>query len=391
MAINLDKVRQETPGANKVLHFNNAGAALMPQQVVDALVNHIRHEADIGGYEAAAEQDDEIEHTYSAIARLLNCTGEEIAVVENATRAWDMAFYGFRFSPGDRILTAAAEYASNYLSYLQVAKRTGCVIEIVPTDAMGQLSVEALEKMMDERVKLISVTHVPTSGGLVNPAEAIGRVAKAWGVPYILDACQSAGQMPLDVEAIGCDVLSATARKFLRGPRGIGFLYVRKNLIERLEPPMIDLHAATWVAKDRYEIRGDARRFENWECNMAAKIGMGVAVDYALKLGLGAIYGRVRALAAMLRERLSDIPGVIVRDIGAERCGIVTFTVDGMDPEAIKRTLAAERINVTTSTRFSTRVDMEARGLDALIRASVHYYNSEDEVDRFTSAIAALA
>jgi selenocysteine lyase/cysteine desulfurase len=391
MAVNLAQARQDTPGAANVLHFNNAGAALMPRPVTKALLDHIELEAEIGGYEAAERQDGKLEHTYAAIARLLNCAPDEIAIVENATRAWDMAFYGFKFAAGDRILTAVAEYASNYLSYLQVAKRTGCKIEVVPNDESGQLSLEALERTMDERVKLISVTHVPTNGGLVNPAAGVGRVAKAWGVPYLLDACQSVGQMPLDVETIGCDALSATARKYLRGPRGVGFLYVRRNLIARLEPPMIDLHAASWIAADRYELRGDARRFENWECNFAGKIGLGVAADYALAIGLDAIYARVRALGALLRLHLADIPRVFVRDVGAERCGIVTFTVEGKDPAEIKRVLAAKRINVTISTRFSTRLDMDARGLESIVRASVHYYNREEEVERFVREVRSIA
>ncbi|MGO8869085.1 MAG: aminotransferase class V-fold PLP-dependent enzyme, partial [Alphaproteobacteria bacterium] len=225
----------------------------------------------------------------------------------------------------------------------------------------------------------------------VNPAAAIGSVAKAWGVPFLLDACQSAGQMPLDVEAIGCDMLSATGRKFLRGPRGIGFLYVRKNLLERLTPPFLDLHAARWNAARHYELRPDARRFENWETNVAAKLGLAAAVDYALEWGLEEIYARVRTLADFLREELARIPGIVVRDLGAERCGIVTFTVEGKPADEIKERLARQAINVTASTASSTRFDMEARGLDALVRASVHYYNSEAELARFLAAIQALA
>jgi len=391
MAVNLVEARQDTPGVTNVLHFNNAGAALMPRPVTKSVVDHIQLEAEIGGYEAAERQHAKLEHAYAATARLLNCAPDEIAIVENATRAWDMAFYGFKFAAGDRILTAVAEYASNFLSYLQVAKRTGCKIEVVPNDETGQLSLGALERMMDKRVKLISVTHVPTNGGLVNPAVGVGRIAKTWDVPFLLDACQSVGQMPLDVEAIGCDALSATSRKYLRGPRGIGFLYVRRSLLERLEPPMIDLHAARWIATDRYELCRDARRFENWECNFAGKIGLGVAIDYALAIGLDEIYARVTTVSTLLRERLADIPRVAVRDVGAERCGIVTFTVEGRDPVEIKHVLAAKRVNVTTSTRLSTRLDMEARGLESIVRASVHYYNSEEEVERFVGEIRSIA
>src|SRR5688572_22311345 len=257
MAIDVRRSRQETPGCENVVHFNNAGAALMPQPVLHATIGHLQLEALVGGYEAAAQAHGAVEHVYDAAAALLGCQRDEIAIVENATRAWDMAFYAVPLGPGDRILTAVAEYASNYIAFLQVVRKTGAVVEIIPNDESGQISIDALRQAIDDRVKLIAITHIPTNGGLVNPAAAVGKVAREAGVPYLLDACQSVGQMPIDVEAIGCDMLSATGRKFLRGPRGTGFLYVRRAILERLEPPFLDLHAAQWVARDRFEIRSD--------------------------------------------------------------------------------------------------------------------------------------
>ena len=389
-AIDLDRARQETPGCAQVLHFNNAGAALMPQPVLHAVVGHLQLESLIGGYEAAAQRHDAVEGCYASIAHLINARPDEVAIVENATRAWDMAFYALPFRPGDRILTAEAEYGSNFVAYLQVAKRTGAVVEVVPSDESGQLSTDALRDMIDDRVKLVAITHVPTNGGLVNPAAAVGRITRQAGIPFLLDACQSVGQMPIDVEAIGCDMLSATSRKYLRGPRGMGFLYVRRTLLDRLEPPFVDIRAAEWVAPDRYTLRPDARRFENWESDVAAKIGMGVAIDYALGWGLDAIETRVSALAAQLREGLADLSGVTVRDLGRQRCGIVTFTVEDVDCGQAKQALATRRMNVTVSGAGSTRLDMQARGLAEVLRASVHYYNSEDEVSRLIEAVAAL-
>ncbi|MEQ9199494.1 MAG: aminotransferase class V-fold PLP-dependent enzyme [Rhodospirillales bacterium] len=383
-------MRRETPGTEHVLHFNNAGAALMPQPVLDAVNSHFRREALTGGYEAAGEAAARHAAVYQSIATLIGAQTSEIALVENATVAWQLAFYAFDFRPGDRIITAQAEYAANYVAYLQVARKYGVEIDVVPNDESGALSVEALAGMIGKRTKLISITHVPTNGGLVNPAAEIGKLAKAAGIPYLLDACQAVGQLPVDVDRIGCDILTATSRKYLRGPRGAGFLYVRDSLLQQLEPPMLDHHAAPWVAAGEYRVRPDARRFENWENNIAGQLGMGAAVDYTLALGQDAIWERIQHLATRLRQRLGDVPGVTIRDLGPNPCGIVTFTLDGTDLPQLKTDLRAEQINITISVAASTRLDMEARGLAKLGRASVHYYNTEDEIERFCAAVERL-
>ena len=373
-------------------HLNNARAALPPSVVTEAVIVHLRLEAEIGGYEAADAMHDQVEAVYPAIARLIGCRADEIAVVENATRAWDMAFYSLAFRPGDRILTAHAEYASNVIAFLQVAQRSGAVVEVVDDDEHGQLSVADLRNRIENgtgEAKLVAMTHVPTQGGLVNPAEEVGAVARQAGVPFLLDACQSVGQFPVDVGRIGCDMLSATGRKYLRAPRGTGFLYVRHDFLDKLEPPFLDLHAATWTAPGSYEIRGDARRFENWETNYAAKIGLGVAVEYALSWGLDAIGTRVAELAETLRARLRDIDGVTVHDQGLRRGGIVTFTVDGVPSREVQQQLAAKSINTSVSAIGSARFDLPRRGLPDLVRASVHYYNNDTELDRLIGALPA--
>jgi len=375
------------------VHLNNAGAALMPRPVVDAVVDHLELEARCGGYEAAAAAEDAIEHTYDAIARLVGCGRDDVAVVENATRAWDMAFYSLPFSPGDRILTGRAEYASNAIALLQVARRTGAVVEVVEDDEHGQFDVADLRRRVDGPggpVRLISLTYVPTQGGLVNPAAEVGAVARDAGIPFLLDACQAVGQMPVDVGALGCDFLSATSRKFLRGPRGMGFLSVSPQMRDRVEPPFLDLHAATWTAPDRYEVRGDARRFENWETNVAAKIGLGVAVDYALRIGLDAIEQRVVTLAEQLRRRLETVPGVTVDDRGLRRCAIVSFHVEGATPDAVRRAAADADVNVSVSRADYARLDLPHRGLGDVVRASVHYYNTEDELLRLVEVVDGL-
>ncbi|MBW4585001.1 MAG: aminotransferase class V-fold PLP-dependent enzyme [Aetokthonos hydrillicola CCALA 1050] len=390
MAFDLIRARNETPGCENVLHFNNAGAALMPKLVLDSIISHLLLEAEIGGYEAAERSRDAVEHVYDSVATLIGCDRDEIAIIENATRAWDMAFYSIPFSSGDRILTSAAEYGSNYLAFLQVSRKTGAKVEVIPNDEHGQISINALRNAIDEHAKLIAITHIPTNGGLVNPAFSVGEVAREAGILYLLDACQSIGQMPIDVNLIGCDFLSATGRKYLRGPRGTGFLYVRRDTLEKVEPPFLDIRAARWIAKDQYQVRPDARRFENWETNYATKIALGVAIDYALTWSIEATWPCILALASTLREQLSSLKKVKVWDLGIERCGIVSFTVDGKSAKEIFHTLSEQNINVSISTISSTRLDMEERKLTEIVRASVHYYNTEEEVERFCAAVASL-
>ncbi|WP_350349045.1 aminotransferase class V-fold PLP-dependent enzyme [Agromyces sp. G08B096] len=397
MAIDVALARVDTPGVRNVAHFNNAGSSLPPRQVTDAVIDHLRRESEIGGYEAAAEASPRIERAYDEIAALIGCHRDEIAIVENATRAWDMVFYALAstFRAGDRILTSRAEYASNVIAFLQIAARTGVVVEPVDDDETGQLSIDDLRRRLEAPttgpVRLIAITHIPTQGGLVNPAKEVGDLARAYGVPYLLDACQSVGQMPIDVTEIGCDFLTATGRKFLRGPRGTGFAYIRRDFITALEPPFLDLHAATWTTPDGYRIREDARRFENWETNVAAKIGLGEAVAYARSWGLSDIEERASTLADTLRQRLAELPGIQVHDRGDRTCGIVTFTIDGIDPHTVQSRLTEQRINTSVSVMEYARLDLEHRGLPAVVRASVHYFNTDREIDQLIETLPAPA
>ena len=385
--IDIDRVRADTPGCTDILHFNNAGSALPPESVLTAQTDHLKQEARFGGYEAADRAADRLQQTYTAIARMLGADPEEIAIVENATRAWDMAFYALDLGPGDRILTTAASYASNYIAMLQRAEETGAVVEVVPSDASGQIDTDALREQIDDRTALIALTHIPTNGGLINPAAEVGAIAQDAGVPFLLDACQSAGQLPLDVETLGCTMLSATGRKFVRGPRGTGFLYVQRDWIERLTPPLLDLHAATLTGPDAYRIRSDARRFETWEGYVAGKIGLGVAVEYALDVGLEAIATRVQRLAKQLRTALAEVHGATVYDLGVRKSGIVTFSIDGWAPNKVKHRLRTEGMHVSVSPRTSTLLDADVRNLPDLVRASVHYYNTEQEIERFVATL----
>jgi len=362
----------------------------MPTPVHQAVLDHLNLEFKIGGYEAHAQAATQMDSFYEEFAQLFNASTDEIAYVENATRAWDMAFYGLPLQAGDRILTHTSEYVSNYLGFLQQAKRRDLFIDLIPSDVHGQIDVSAIPDLITNKTRLIAITHVPTQGGLVNPAAAVGKVAKAHGLMYLLDACQSVGQIALDVKELNCDILTGTGRKFLRGPRGTGFMYIRKAFIEQLDPPFVDLHSATWTHDNQFEFVPNAKRFENWESFYAGRVGLAEAVRYTNDLGIDRIQTRVTALAESLREQLSLLAGVAVHDLGVQKCGIVTFTKQGVSSESAALQLRQLGINVSVSDLSSARLDLGRRGLDSLVRASVHYFNTKEEIEKFVLAIDSL-
>jgi selenocysteine lyase/cysteine desulfurase len=384
----LARLRRDTPACEAAIHFDNAGSSLMPDPVWRALMRAHEAERDLGGYAAEAALAGPLAAFYDNLAVLLRADPDEIAWVENATRAWDMAVYGLPFAPGDEVILHVSEYASNWLGFLHLARTRGIRLVPVPSDGTGQIDVEALERAITARTRLIALTHVPTQGGLVNPAAEVGRIARAHGVTYVLDACQSVGQLDLDVGTIGCDILSGTGRKFLRGPRGTGFLYVSRRIVERIHPPLIDLHAARWTGAETYDLAPDARRFENFESFQAGRVALGAAAAYALEVGMPAIEARIIALAADLRARLGEVPGVTLHDLGARKCGIVTFTCRDLPASEVKARLGSRGITVSVSSQ--ALLDFRERGLTSLVRASVHAFNTEDEVAEVATAVAAL-
>ncbi|WP_052847452.1 aminotransferase class V-fold PLP-dependent enzyme [Streptomyces avicenniae] len=391
--LDVDSVRAGTPGCSERVHLNNAGAGLLSRRTLRAVTGHLELEAAIGGYEAADREQERIGRTYADIATLIGGRAAEVALFDNSTHAWQAAFLSLThtFGPGDRILTGRAEYGSNVLMYLHAARRFGVEVVVVPDDAHGRLDTEALAGLIDERTRLVGVSHVPTGGGLVNPAAEIGRITRAAGVPFLLDATQSVGQFPVDVRALGCDMLTATGRKFLRGPRGTGFLWVAEAMLGRVEPVMPEIKSAEWDGARGFTWRAGAERFASWEMNYAAVLGLGSAVRQALELDPAVTGARAVALGARLRDALDALPGVTTHDLGLDRCAIVTARVGDVPARAVAAALAGQGVNVSTTDPSHTQFDAEVRDVHPLVRLSPHYFTTEDELDRAVALIDGLA
>ncbi|MBI3503744.1 MAG: aminotransferase class V-fold PLP-dependent enzyme [Proteobacteria bacterium] len=389
----IENLRRDTPGTQTVVHFNHSGASLMPRQVTDAIGAQLAQESRLGPHEAAVPVAARLEKMRADAAHLLGADASEVAITGSGSSGWGLTFAALPpFAAGDRILVGRQEWGGNLATLHAAAVRTGALIETIPCNADGSADAAALDRMIDPRVRLICLTWLPANGGLINDAAAIGRVANRHGIPYFIDAGQALGQIPVDVRAIGCDMLKGAARKFLRGPRGTALLYVRKSMLARMQPAYFDVQSAPWL-EGGPRMRGDTRRFESAESSVALWLGLGEALALARAIGVEAIRARIEPMAIELRRRLGAIPGVGLHDLGdGPRSGLVSFDIRGMGVQAVRERLTAEfAINVGANGVAYTPLDMTARGLDGIVRASVSYLNTEKEMDALTAAVAKLA
>ena len=382
--------RADTPGSERVIHLNNAGAALQPAAVRDAVLRHLELEQEIGGYEAADAQVDALRDAYQAVGRLIGASGRNVAMQQNSTVAFAQAFAAFDLRRGDLILTSRADYASNQIMYLALARRVGVEVVRAPDAPEGGIDPQAVRELIRRRrPTLLALSWIPTNSGLVQPAEPIGEICREADIPYSLDACQAVGHMPVDVGRLHCDYLAAATRKFMRGPRGVGFLYVSDRALEAGAYPLtVDMHGADWTDPETFALKPDARRFEQWEISHALVLGAGAAAGYALEVGIGKARERSWGLAASVRERLAEMDGIRVLDRGRSLCAIATAELGGRNAEQVKLALRARGINTSSPLREDAVIDMDEKRAASAIRISPHYYNTADEIDR---ALAALA
>lgn len=381
------KLRSDSPTHENYVHFDNAGSSLMPDTVYNALSRYQQMERCLGGYAAQEKYIDLLQSFYTGVADLIGAKPSEIAYMESATRAWCLAFYGLPLSEGDEVITHSSEFTSNYLSFLQLSKRRGIKLRIADSDLTGQVDTESVRSLITDKTKVIAITHVPAQTGLINPVLEIGEIAKSNNLIYVLDACQSIGQLDVRVDKIGCDILTATGRKYLRGPRGTGFLYVSERVLDQIEPQFIDLSVATFLAEDDFKFTSGTKRFETYESNFAGRAALATAINYANQTGLKEIEERVLSLAGDLRKRLQSIPGIQMQDLGKQKSGIVTFTKSGVEETNIKPYFNKRQITISHIPAKYSPLDLDRRKISSVIRASVHYFNLESELDIFANAV----
>lgn len=388
----LARWREDTPGCDHRIHLNNAGAGLMPSPVFKVIQTHLQNELLYGGYEAADEANEDISLSYTAIAQLIGTKSSNIAIVENATVATSQVLSAFSFQNGDIIITTRMDYSSNQIMLLNLAKRIG--VNIVRADDLpeGGVDPDSVRRLIRKgRCRLVLMTWVPTNSGLVQNAQHVGEACAAEGVPFVLDACQAVGQLPIDVSSLHCDFMAATSRKFLRGPRGIGFLYVSDSMLNQgLHPLFIDTRGSKWTKMDAFRLEKGARRFENWEFPYALVLGMGTAAQYALNVQVEIAGGRAASLANYARKRLNEMEGMRILDRGSKQCAIMAIAVEGHNARWLVKRLREQKINTSPILREHALIDMDEKKVKTALRISPHYYNTFEEIDILIEAIAEI-
>jgi len=389
--MNIDEIRKDTPGCASKIHFNNAGASLPTSAVTDAIRDYISFESLTGGYEAADIKKAEIQEFYSSAAKLVNTHENNIAFTSSATNSFSLALSSIPFERGDKVLIANEDYISNQIAFLSLQHRLGIQLIRVKSLSTGGVDLDDMEGLINKHhPKLVSLTHVPTNTGLIQPVEAVGKMCNDKGILYLVDACQSVGQIPVDIKKIGCDFLTATMRKFLRGPRGAGFLYASDRVMkEKLTPLFVDMRGAEWTGADTYEVRMNAKRFEEWELPYALVVGSKEAINYALNLGIENIAERNKTLCGILRAKLNSIE-LKVLDLGKHQSSIITIEMPGKQPNEVLEYLRAININTSTTHRSNAQIDFASKKVDWALRISPHYFNTEDEIDSLIQSLEDL-
>jgi cysteine desulfurase/selenocysteine lyase len=380
--MDIHSIRKDTKGLSDKIFLNSAGSSLMPEVVLKTMIDYLQQEEMNGGYETANRNAELITGFYEETAKLINAKASNMAFTSSATDAYIKALSSISFTEGDCIITTNDDYVSNQIAFISLQKKYNIEIIRLKNLPDHELDLEDLENIIQKRnPKLVAVTHIPTNSGLIQNVEGVGKICRKYNVLYLVDACQSVGQRVVDVEKIGCDFLTATGRKFLRGPRGTGFLYVSDRAIaQNLAPIFLDMSGAVWTGFNEYELIKTAKRFELWENSYAALLGFTEAVKYANNIGLSAIEDYNQKLSRKLRNALQN-KGFRVLDEGNNLSSIITFCAQDGSIESIQKILKEHNVYFSVSPKNGALIDFTHKKVDGVIRFSPHYFNTSDEIE----------
>ncbi len=390
--MNLEKIRQEIPYYGNKIFLNNAGSSLSPSVVTKKIQGFLHQEELFGGYKLEEIQTRQIATFYEQAAKLLNCKEQNIAFAHDATDAYIKALSSIPFKKGDVIITSSNDYASNQIQFISLQQRYGVVLKRINSLNNGDIDLTHFQELVQEqRPSLVAITHIPTNSGLIQDVAAIGEICHQLEILYLVDACQSVGQIAVDIQKIKCDFLSATGRKFLRGPRGTGLLFVSDRVLaSKMSPLLIDGWGAKWTGLNEFAMKPSAKRFETWERSYALVVGLAEAIRYANEIGMDIIEECNKELQDQLRNKLRKIDGVSLYDKGSQMANLITWRKAGIDLEELKTHLDDQEVYYSVSTLEWGLIDFKDKGVEWVIRFSPHYFNTMTEMDKVAGILDAV-
>lgn len=371
-------------------YLNNAGAALMSEKTYNIIMSHMKLEMELGAYQAAQSVKSEIEQFYLNAAKLINANSvDEIAFMDSASRGWNMAIYGLRMSAKDTIITLSSEFGTNLITIFDKAKKANANVKILNCDINGDFSLNELEECLKKGAKFIAISHVVAHGSIINPVEEIGKLAKQYGCTYIVDGCQAVGQIPVNIDMLNCDAYITTGRKWLRGPRGTGFLYINK--MAEIDTTQLDLASADLIFdKDLnisdIQIRNDAKRFELWERSIANVLGLSNAIQESFFHD--SMLNNMRNHVNLIRSEIIDNRNFTL--IGKEKSEslIIGFYLNNPEKESIvERSFKDVDISISTMHDWDCPLHFPKNGATKIFRIAPHYYTDEDTIQLTCKAI----
>lgn len=384
MDFSINQIRQNTPGCLDKIFINSAGSSLMSKEVVQISKDYMDMEADIGGYDVMANHYEDFNLFYLEASKLINANPRNMAFAISATDAYSKVLYSFKWTEKDVILTTKDDYVSNIISFIHINRRFGSQIKFVDCLDSGDLDYEDLARKLEQyKPTIFALTHIPTSAGTIHDAEKAGEICANFDTYYLLDACQSIGQLDVDVRKIKCDFLTVTGRKFLKAPRGTGFLYVANHILDTdMGPLCIDLAGSTWDSETSFKFGSEAKRFEFWEKNYSNFLGLTQAIREINEIGIEKIAAYNKMLSGYFRNELEQVDGLKIYDHGSLKGNIITWKIPGLKQSEISKLFHERRVIFSFSSNTSALYDLNKKGEEWLVRFSPHFFNTTEEADQ---------
>lgn len=376
------------------VYVNSAAASPPPRQVVDTSIDYLQKTASLGPYLPSFREEvyQKIEETREKAAKFIGAKTSEMAFVKNGTEGINFIANGLTWNKGDEIILADIEFHSNYTPWLKLRDKKKVHLKIIKTDFSGVIDVNLIEQEISNRTKLITVSHLSNASGALQHIEKICEIAKKRDVLTLINASQTLGLIPINVQELDCDFLTGCGRKWLRGPEGSGILYIRESLVESIEPTIIGWGGTTWdFETNEYYYLSTARRVEAGCPIVPSILGLGAAIDYAQNIGIEEIVTKVEALTRYSFQQLSVIEGIAIygpKNI-ENRLAIIPFNVEGLHPDEITNYLEKNNIIIESGT-FMANMLLQHYGINKMVRISPHYFNTKVEIDFIVTLIKFL-